>query len=88
MHRGNNQNSSPVYCGGKHSRSDGVKDKVFHALVNPRIPLSDRQEKFHLLVSALWKDKNNRTVYVEDEHTVFYTKHKNSKSHVYILTEN
>ena len=25
-------------------RSDGVKDKVFHALVNPRIPLSDRQE--------------------------------------------
>ena len=25
-------------------QSDGVKDKVFHALVNPRIPLSDRQE--------------------------------------------
>ena len=33
-------------------RSDGVKDKVFHALVNPRIPLSDRQEKvFHALVN-------------------------------------
>ena len=26
-------------------QSDGVKDKVFHALVNPRIPLSDRQER-------------------------------------------
>ena len=26
-------------------QSDEVKDKVFHALVNPRIPLSDRQEK-------------------------------------------
>ena len=25
-------------------QSDEVKDKVFHALVNPRIPLSDRQE--------------------------------------------
>ena len=32
-------------------QSDGVKDKVFHALVNPGIPLSDRQEnvwKYHL----------------------------------------
>ena len=29
-------------------QSDEVKDKVFHALVNPRIPLSDRQERsFH-----------------------------------------
>ena len=27
-------------------QSDEVKDKVFHALVNPRIPLSDRQEMF------------------------------------------
>ena len=25
-------------------QSDEVKDKVFHALVNPQIPLSDRQE--------------------------------------------
>ena len=26
-------------------QSDEMKDKVFHALVNPRIPLSDRQER-------------------------------------------
>ena len=34
-------------------QSDEVKDKVFHALANPRIPLSDRQEKkFYIQINT------------------------------------
>ena len=35
-------------------QSDEVKDKVFHALVNPRIPLSDRHENYLQNLSCLW----------------------------------
>ena len=48
-------------------RSDGVKDKVFHALVNPRIPLSDRQETLNCFQAQLY---SNALIYLSNTNQV------------------